>query len=303
MASELNSLLDELSARLEKLKIDYERYFLGIEKLEPGQDRKEIAQIVRQLQTTPTANTALKFRLQSLNQRFLSYQSYWNRIVRQIEAGTYQRDLARVERDLKRKGVDANLTSKRSRGELEAALMEQLKLLDGSEEEGAAGAKGRASAQTGAPATSGGPPPLPAGSSGPPPLPAGSLGPPPVPVGSGGTPPLPAGSGGPPLVPIGSGGPPPLPVALRAPTGGPAAPPPPPPGSGEGAPERMKRLYRAYIAAKRKVGEPTDGVTYERLVSTLQKQIPLIQQKTGCSHVDFKIEIKDGKAILKAVTK
>ena len=63
----------------------------------------------------------------------------------------------------------------------------------------------------------------------------------------------------------------------------------------------MKRLYRAYIAAKRKVGEPTDDITYDRLVSALQKQVPTIQQKTGCSHVDFKIEIRDGKAILKAV--
>jgi hypothetical protein len=88
-------------------------------------------------------------------------------------------------------------------------------------------------------------------------------------------------------------------------------PPPPPVGSrppqvpaaaaADDTDARMRRLYRAYIAAKRKVGEPTEDVTYERLVSTLQKQVPKIQEQTGCSHVDFKIEIRGGKAILKAV--
>lgn len=222
MSAELNKLLDELEGRINKLKIAYEQYFMGLEKLEPIPDRKEIAHIVRRLQSIQTRNTALKFRLNSLNQRFLSYQNYWNRVVRQIEAGTYKRDLARVQRGLKRRGVDVDLSKARSKGELEAALMQQL-------------AEEKADEAEPADAVRGGPPPPSAG--------------------------------------------------------------------GEQADQRLKRLYRAYVAAKRKVGEPTEGITYDRLVHTLQKQVPKIQQKTGCRQVDFKIEIKNGKAILKAVPK
>ena len=234
MSAELNKLLDELEGRINKLKIAYEQYFMGLEKLEPIPDRKEIAHIVRRLQSIQTRNTALKFRLNSLNQRFLSYQNYWNRVVRQIEAGTYKRDLARVQRGLKRRGVDVDLSKARSKGELEAALMQQL-------------AEEKADEAEPADAVRGGPPPPPAD-------------------------------------------------AMR---GG----PPPPSAGGEQADQRLKRLYRAYVAAKRKVGEPTEGITYDRLVHTLQKQVPKIQQKTGCRQVDFKIEIKNGKAILKAVPK
>jgi hypothetical protein len=63
----------------------------------------------------------------------------------------------------------------------------------------------------------------------------------------------------------------------------------------------MKRLYKAYVGAKQRTGESTEGLTYDRLVRTLQKQVPAIQQKTGCKRVDFKIQIKEGKAVLKAV--
>ena len=63
----------------------------------------------------------------------------------------------------------------------------------------------------------------------------------------------------------------------------------------------MKRLYRAYVSAKKRTGESTDGLTYDRLLRTLQKQVPTIQARTGCKRVDFKIEIKQGKAILKAI--
>jgi hypothetical protein len=260
MSAELNNLLDELEGRINKLKIAYEQYFMGLEKLEPLQDRQEIARIVRRLQSTQTRNTALKFRLNSLNQRFLSYQNYWNRIVRQIEAGTYKRDLARVQRGLKRRGVDVDLSKARSKGELEAAILQQL----AEEKAGAAAPAAEPSAGQATPP----PPPADAVRGGPPPPPADAV----------------------------RGGPPPPPAdAVR---GG----PPPPPG-GEQADQRLKRLYRAYVAAKRKVGEPTEGITYDRLVHTLQKQVPKIQQKTGCRQVDFKIEIKNGKAILKAVPK
>lgn len=43
-------------------------------------------------------NTGARFRFQTLVQRFTSYQTYWNRILRQMEEGTYRRDVARAQR-------------------------------------------------------------------------------------------------------------------------------------------------------------------------------------------------------------
>ncbi len=271
-------MLDELDSRLEALKILYEQYFLGMEKLEPLKERQGVARIVRRVQSAQTKNTAIRFRLNSLNQRFLSFQNYWNRIVRQIEAGTYHRDLARVERDMKRRGIDMTGFSKlRSKGELEAALMQSL--ADETQSDSAAdpaadpGAEViAASADQSARAVRDFSPEEKAGlltgefriasTTKPPPIP--KVTPPPV-------------------------------RATRKPPTGEAAP--------ADADNRMQRLYRAYVSAKKRTGESTDGLTYDRLVRTLRKQVPTIQARTGCKRVDFKIEIKQGKAILKAVPK
>jgi hypothetical protein len=254
MASELNQLLNELEGRIESLKILYEQYFLGLEKLEPIKERRGVARIVRRVQSSQTKNTAIRFRLDSLNQRFLSYQSYWNRIVRQIEAGTYHRDLARVEREMKRRGIDMTGFSKlRSKGELEAALMLHLAEADQPEPARAVrefSAEEKAALLTGKYriASTGQPPPIPGSAASP------------------------------------------VPAAVPD-HGGPAA----------AADDRMKRLYRAYVSAKKRTGESIDGLTYDRLVRTLQKQVPSIKARTGCKRVDFKIVIKQGKAILQAV--
>ncbi len=262
MASELNALLDELEARIEALKIQYERYFLGLEKLEPLAERKGVERMVRHLQTAQTKNTAIRFRTRSLNQRFISYQSYWNRICRQIEAGTYHRDLAKVERDMKRRGIDVcGLSKMRSKGELEAALIRSL-----------AEAEKQASSQPDNGNTSG--------------RKVRDF-----------TPEEKAG-----LLTgehriASTTAPPPIPPQAKASssrcTGGES--------TGSRPDERMRRLYKAYVAAKRRTGESTEGLTYDRLVRTLQRQVPAIQAKTGCRRVDFKIQIQGGKAILKAV--
>ncbi|MFH2009761.1 MAG: MXAN_5187 C-terminal domain-containing protein [bacterium] len=279
MGNEVIALLGELEARIDRLKISYEQYFLGIDKLAPEKERQECARIVRRIQTAQTTNTALRFRLNSLNQRFLSYQSYWNRILREIEAGTYHRDLARVERDMKRRGINVEGLSKlRNKGELEAALMKGL------------AEEARSEAQAG-------PPPVPADAVTSAQLSAVSRA-------SGGVtlddiPPVGrAGGASPPPLPAGI--PPPLPAAVRRAAPSPSNEAGAAPG---GSDDRMRQLYKAYISAKERTGESTEGLSYDRLVRTLQKQVPAIQEKTGCTHVDFKIEIRQGKTILKAVPK
>lgn len=265
MSRNLKKLLDELEASIEALKILYEQYFMGLEKLEPMKERQGVARIVRRAQTQQTKNTAARYRLNSLNQRFLSYQNYWNRITRQIEAGTYHRDLARVERDMKSKGINVEGLSKlRNKGELEAALMQGLADAQEPEPEPAtASASGRQVREFSAEEKAG--------------MLTGEYR-----IAS-------------------TAKPPPIPPKPAAPTSVPAGARKPASASPPNPDEHMRRLYKAYVGAKERTGESTDGLTYDRLVRTLQKQVPTIQARTGCKRVDFKIEIKQGKAILKAV--
>jgi hypothetical protein len=62
-------------------------------------------------------------------------------------------------------------------------------------------------------------------------------------------------------------------------------------------------IYDAYVLAKRRCKEPTKGLTKEALAKSLRKQVPAIMKQHKCKSVEFKVVIKKGKAILKAVPK
>jgi len=88
--------LDDLEGRLERLRALYEQYFLGLEKLEPTVLRKDIDRKMWVMRREQIRNTGLRFKFQMLIQRYNTYQQYWTRIVREIENGTYRRDILKV---------------------------------------------------------------------------------------------------------------------------------------------------------------------------------------------------------------
>ncbi len=96
--AEITKELDELESRLERLRIKYDQYFTGIERALPFVLRKDIDRRFHGLHREPMRNTGLRFRFQTLVQRFTMYQTYWGRIIRQIEEGTWKRDLVRAQR-------------------------------------------------------------------------------------------------------------------------------------------------------------------------------------------------------------
>ncbi|MFZ9886947.1 MAG: MXAN_5187 C-terminal domain-containing protein [Myxococcota bacterium] len=79
----------------------------------------------------------------------------------------------------------------------------------------------------------------------------------------------------------------------------PAAAPPPAAAADD---EKLRRLYNVYMQAKKRTGEASN-LSLDGLRRQLEKQIPLIKQKHKCNEVDFKVVLKDGKAMLKAVPK
>src|SRR6478672_10336332 len=69
---------------------------MGIERLEPMTLRKEVDRRLWALRREQIRNTGMRFKLETTIQRYNTYQQYWQRIVREIENGTYQRDLGRA---------------------------------------------------------------------------------------------------------------------------------------------------------------------------------------------------------------
>src|ERR1700733_6475718 len=89
-------LVGELETRLDRLRSLYDQYFMGIERLEPLVPRKDVERRMAILRKEQIRNTGLRFKFQTLTQRFNTYQTYWIRISRQIEQGTYRRDVMRA---------------------------------------------------------------------------------------------------------------------------------------------------------------------------------------------------------------
>ncbi len=97
-AAELDIQLEELETRVERLRSLYEQYFLGIEKIPPAVPQKDVDRRLYALRREQIRNTARRFKLQTIIQRYNTYQQYWMRIMREIEHGTYRRHVLRAER-------------------------------------------------------------------------------------------------------------------------------------------------------------------------------------------------------------
>jgi len=97
-SAELDNALAELETRVERLRALYEQYFLGIERLEPAVPRKDVDRRIWQLRREKIRNTAKRFKLQTIIQRYNTLQMYWQRICREIDRGTYRRHVLRAER-------------------------------------------------------------------------------------------------------------------------------------------------------------------------------------------------------------
>lgn len=176
--------LDDLEEALKKLRVEYEKYFAGLERREPTDAHDKIRAWMRRLKSQPTSNTARRFRINQLQATLITYESYWHRICRQIEEGTYKRDRLRAQR----------------------------------------------------------------------------------------------------LVAQGAPSPPQAPSHQAAP------------------PDPLRELHASYQKAQREVGN-RQPVSLEALARTVAKQTEIIKARYNCTHVEFKVAIKEGRAILKAVPK
>ena len=104
--TDVEELLDAAEQTIDRLKTLYEQYFMGIQKQAPSFIHNDLERKLRDLAQMQLRNTGLRYRLATLQQKFGSYNSYWRRTLRQIENGTYARQLQKIGRDAVRTGAD-----------------------------------------------------------------------------------------------------------------------------------------------------------------------------------------------------
>ena len=105
-AEMIEELLDQCDTTLDRVKVLYEQFFLGIQKQPPTHIHTDVERKLRDLQQMQIRNTALRYRFATIQQKFGSYNNYWRRTLRQIEAGTYHRNLAKIGRQAAMTGED-----------------------------------------------------------------------------------------------------------------------------------------------------------------------------------------------------
>jgi hypothetical protein len=62
----------------------------------------------------------------------------------------------------------------------------------------------------------------------------------------------------------------------------------------------LDQLYSAWIEARKATGQPTAGLTREKLAAQLEQQTATIRQRFGAADVRFRVVVEDGRAKLKA---
>jgi hypothetical protein len=335
--SEIEKTVTDLEMRVDRLRSLYDQYFMGIERIPPAVSHKDVERRIQMMRKEQIRNTGLRFRFQMLIQRYNTYQSYWQRITRQIEEGTYKRDLVRAKRKVeaqeKVRASEAPLsidvvvseppppleppTTKMDRPRAIALDLDDL----APPRPAAPKVPPAAGSKPGVPV----PPPsvtIPGarpvwrkvGEAAPTAPPAPTLAfkpaapavsrPPPVPT-------KPAATAPPKPPPQPAPATPPKPAPQPAPPAPVAKPQPAPPAPAAAAPkkpgdiseDRMRQLYADYVQTKRSQKESTASVTYDALARTIRDSTAKLKEKHGGKSVDFEVTVKDGKTILKPVVK
>jgi hypothetical protein len=288
MAVDIPAHLHDLGVELDRLKVLYEQYFVGIEKQAPSVQRKEVEKHIQWLLMQNIGNTAVRFRFQTILRRWKLYAERWDRVLREIESGTFSPHVARAKRRL-----DAEQAQLRARRPPSSpALAKAL----GPDADPDAGTNPQASG-AGAPAGSTDAPP---GSDGVPRSPmTGDFSFSFTNVGQ-----SPAGADldddiDKALSMLTESAAPSQPMAPSPSRPVRVAPPverPPVPGMSEG---ELRALHQRYQQALKEQG---DGrvVKFESLIDSLKKQVPTILTRSQCEQVSFDVALKEGKVVLKA---
>ena len=117
--------LDRFEKSIEKLRIEYEQFFSALIP-PPDEAHKEILKFRRYLLNRPFKTTATNYRLRTLMTRLQTYSTYWERVNKQREAGTYRRDKFRANVKLQHQRLEKK--AKTAEGKAEKGINQLFKI-------------------------------------------------------------------------------------------------------------------------------------------------------------------------------
>lgn len=85
--------LHDLARDIEILRTRYDQYFMGLEKLPPERLRAKVNKVIIKSDLGTARRAALRFRFTRLVQKLRSYESMWDRMMREIETGKRKREV------------------------------------------------------------------------------------------------------------------------------------------------------------------------------------------------------------------
>jgi hypothetical protein len=91
--------------------------------------------------------------------------------------------------------------------------------------------------------------------------------------------------------------------AMHAPAPKPAVAPPRPTDAAVLSDDKVRAIYNAFVSAKKKCNEDVSKLSFDAVAGNLRKQVPQLLKQHNAKSIEFKIVIKDGKAVLKALPK
>lgn len=112
--------LDHLEAMISDLKIQYEQFFTGILPLAPEKAYADVKRKFREMMKAPFKSQAMNFRLRTLEGRFSTFNTYWQRTLKQREEGTYSRDVFKA--NLREKNAMEDVRSTTTAGKAERSM-------------------------------------------------------------------------------------------------------------------------------------------------------------------------------------
>lgn len=86
---EVEAQVRELEYLLKKTRIKYEQFFMGNERREPTDMRGKIRTIIKKSDLGNHRRAAIRFRFMNLCQQYASLSSYWDRVLRMMEDGSF----------------------------------------------------------------------------------------------------------------------------------------------------------------------------------------------------------------------
>jgi len=92
---DLDNDLGDIAVRIEKLRVKYQGYFLGLEKLPPLFERDQFEKFLRVTPLNDARRAVHKFRFQALQQRYRTLAVHWDRIMRELDEGKTTREAMR----------------------------------------------------------------------------------------------------------------------------------------------------------------------------------------------------------------